>query len=453
MRSLKLILVSIFAVLVVACGGGGDPGTPTTGTKPTTALFTTAPESLTLAAGAAQVFSIGGGTAPYTATSDNPAVAVGSVVGTTLTLGGSAGGAAGINIRDAVGALVKVAVTVTSSPVQAFFTTAPSSVTVGIGNGAAQTYSVGGGAAPYLATSSNTLVATVAMAGNNYIVTGISPGTAQIVLRDSAGATLSITVNVPTTTAVALFTTAPSAVTMAVNSTQTFGIGGGTAPYSVTVSDSSVAKVSYADGSLTITGVSAGAANVLVRDAVGASVSIAVTVAVKPLSLTPNSATGIIDDVLVATIIGGKGPYRASVGNSLVTSASIAGDKLTMQLKQTGQTIVTVLDANNQSAAYSVTSNAATPGIRLSPSALTVSENDGQPITLSVFGATGSISAFSSNTPLLRATVAGNKVTVTTGTAGVRCVSANTPVTISVVDFTGALATSIITLEDNGVCP
>lgn len=201
-------------------------------------------------------------------------------------------------------------------------------------------------------------------------------------------------------------------------------------------------------------GIRAGTASIVVRDAVGASVTVAVTVGMTPLSITPNSATGIIDDILVATIVGGTPPYRTSVGNILVATASVVNtDQLTIQLKQTGQTVVTVLDANNQSAPYSVTSNAATPGIRLSPSALTVSEKDDQPITLSVYGASGSITAFSSDIALLRATVTGSKLTVTTGTNGSRCVAANTPVTITVVDSTGASALATVTIADNGVCP
>jgi hypothetical protein len=181
---------------------------------------------------------------------------------------------------------------------------------------------------------------------------------------------------------------------------------------------------------------------------------VAVTIGLTPLSVTPNSATGIIDDILVATIVGGAPPYRASVGNILVATASIVGsDQLTIQLKQTGQTVITVLDANNQSAPYSVTSNAATPGIRLSPSVLTVSEKDNQAITLSVYGATGSISVFSSDIALLRAAVVGSKVSVTTGSNGTRCVAANTPVVITVVDSTGASALATVTIADNGTCP
>ena len=619
MRRLKLLLGVFLAVLIVACGGGGDPGTNSTSS--TIPLFTTAPDTLTLAPGASQEFTIGGGKAPYSAASDNSAIAIVWVNGNLLDVGGVAAGTAGVTIRDSAGASVKVALSVSSSPAKVLYTTAPSSITVAIGSAWAQTYSIDGGTGPYTVTSSNTLIATVAMAGNNYIVTGVSAGTTNILIRDSAGATMNVSVSVAVasslplyTTAppsltlgigpvgadqpylvgggtgpytatsdnsnvaavslqgvnltitgltagtasifvrdsagtivtlrvtvvgaaiVPLFTTAPPSVTIAISSTQTYGVGGGTGPYTATSSNASVADVSLVGNSLKVTGITAGAANVVirdsqgatvnvavtvpaastvplfttappsvtiaigstqtygvgggtgpytattsnstvadvslvgnslkvlglkagsasivVRDAVGASTTVAVTVGLTPLSVTPNSATGIIDDILVATIVGGAPPYRASVGNILVATASIVGsDQLTIQLKQTGQTVITVLDANNQSAPYSVTSNAATPGIRLSPSVLTVSEKDNQAITLSVYGATGSISVFSSDIALLRAAVVGSKVSVTTGSNGTRCVAANTPVVITVVDSTGASALATVTIADNGTCP
>lgn len=462
MRYTNILVGLAMGLLLSACGGGGgNPGINTccsaSTEPPPIALYTTAPDTLTLAPGAAQEFVIGGGTAPYTAVSENSVIAVVSVKDTAMTLGGNAAGTAGISIRDAAGAVVKVAVTVSSVPVKALFTTAPSSITVGIGNESAQTYGIGGGAAPYLATSSNTLVARVAMSGSNYTVTGMSAGAAQIVLLDSNQASLSVAVTVPappTTTVPPLFTTAPSAVTMPANSSQTYGVGGGIGPYTATSANTGVVTVALAGGNMTVVASKAGTANVVIRDAAGASVSVAFTVALTPLSVTPNNATGIIDDILVATIVGGTPPYRASVGNILVASASILGkDQLNIQLKQTGQTVITVLDANNQSAPYSVTSNAATPGIRLSPSAISVSEKDAQAITLSIYGATGSVTAFSSDVSLLRAVVSGNKVNLTTGTNGTRCVDQNTNVEITVIDATGASGVANVTITDNGLCP
>jgi len=173
-----------------------------------------------------------------------------------------------------------------------------------------------------------------------------------------------------------------------------------------------------------------------------------------PLAVTPNSATGIIDDVLVATITGGTPPFKVSVGNVLVASATVKNEtELTIKLLQVGQTIVTVRDANSKSVGYSATANSTTPGIRLSPVTVTVSENDTQPILFNVFGAaSGALSVFSSNITLLQAAANANVVTVTTGTQGNRCVTVDTPVTITVVDSTRAVGVATVTIQKNFTC-
>jgi hypothetical protein len=177
---------------------------------------------------------------------------------------------------------------------------------------------------------------------------------------------------------------------------------------------------------------------------------VSVTVATPTLAVTPNSATAIISDPLIATVTGGKAPYTASVGNGLVASATIVnGNQLSVVPLQTGQTIITVLDSLNQSVAYSLTANAATPGIRLSPSALTISEASTGSFQLMVYGATGTISVFSSNLFLLSTSIAGDVVTVDTGSNSNRCVDGSIPVTVTVLDSTRAVGTAIVTIEEN----
>ena len=244
MRRLKLLLGVFLTVLIVACGGGGDPGTNSTSS--TIPLFTTAPDTLTLAPGASQEFTIGGGKAPYSAASDNAAIAIVWVNGNLLDVGGVATGTAGVTIRDSAGASVKVALSVSSSPAKDLYTTAPSSITVAIGSAWAQTYSIGGGTGPYTVTSSNTLIATVAMAGNNFIVTGMSAGTTNILIRDSAGATMNVSVSVAVASSLPLYTTAPPSLTLGigpVGADQPFLVGGGTGPYTATSDNSNVAAV------------------------------------------------------------------------------------------------------------------------------------------------------------------------------------------------------------------
>ena len=419
------------------------------------ALFSTAPSSVTVPVGASPAYSVGGGMAPYTATSSSTSVATVTLAGNSLTVTGVAAGSASILVRDSAGATLKVDVAVPTPPTSVFFTSSPSAITVSIGS--APAYSVGGGTAPYTATSSNTSVATATLSGNNLTVRGVAVGSASIVVRDSAGASVTVAVTVPTTATVDLFSTAPSSVTVAVGASPAYSVGGGTAPYTATSNNAGIATASLSGNSLLITGQAVGSAIILIRDSTGSLVSINVTVGTTALSVTPNNATGIIQDQLIATITGGTPPYTASVGNVLMADASVSGSELKITLKQVGQTIITVIDKNNQSFPYSLTSNAATPGIRLSPGAVTVSENGNEAIFFTVYGsATGALNVFSSDVTRLKAVIADRTVTVTTGSNGNRCVPGpgDIPVTITVVDSTRASGTATVTIQENkSVCP
>ncbi|MDB5944800.1 MAG: hypothetical protein JWQ13_4366 [Ramlibacter sp.] len=451
MRFFSYLTTLLFVVLLAACGGGGgSPGQ--NGTAPPPALFTTAPPTLTLSVGSAQEFAVQGGAAPYTAVSNNSAIAVVGMSGGRITLGGVAPGTATITIRDAAGAINTVAVTVA---VQPLFTTAPAAVTLGIGSAGAQTYKIGAGSGPYTATSSNVNVVTATVGtDNNLLLTGVAAGTATVTVRDNFGTTVNIPVTVDGGVKLPLFSSAPSAVTIAIGSSASYLIGGGTAPYMATSSNTNVATVTLSTGgNLTINGVAAGAANILIRDAAGATLTLAVTVGGGTLTVNPSSATALIGDVLVAKVTGGRAPYTAVVSNQSVADATIGADGvLRVTLKQQAASVpVLITDANGLSTSFTVTSSAGQPSIQISPMTLAISELSTEAVTLRVYGASGTISAFSSDTSLLQATASNDTVTVNTGSKGTRCVTADTPVTISVVDSTGALATSVITIRNSTV--
>ena len=108
MNYLKLASIFLLAIALSACGGGG--GNPGTNVNPV--LSTTAPEILQIAPGTTQNFSIMGGTTPYTAVSDNIAVATAGINGSTLSLSGVSAGAALIVVQDAAATRINVAVNV-----------------------------------------------------------------------------------------------------------------------------------------------------------------------------------------------------------------------------------------------------------------------------------------------------------------------------------------------------
>ena len=422
----------------------------TVSSTPTLDLYTTASPGVTLPNGSSATYSVGGGTAPYTVTSANTSIATVSLSGNSLTINAMAAGTTPIVIRDSTGATVTANVTV--APASSLFTTAPQDVTIGVG--AAPVYTVGGGVGPYTAMSSNAGIATVSLSGSSLVITGVATGAATVVLRDSAGATLNIAVTVSTAAGAVLFTTAPPAITLAIGpaNAQTYSIGGGSAPYTATSSNTTVASAALAGSAVTITGLAIGSANVVIRDSAGSSVTVAVTVSSGQLTVSPSGATALVGDTLFANISGGSGSYTALVTNAAVATASVSGSTLRVDVKQqaAGVPIIITDTVTGLTTQFTLTSAPGQTQIQLSPNALTISERSTGPITLQVYGNNGAVTAFSSDTALLQVTgVSGNTVTINTGTNLNRCVTGNKTVTISVIDSTNALATSLITISDS----
>lgn len=391
MRLLSYLTTFLTAVLLTACGGGG--GSPGLSSGSDAAFLVSAPTKLTLQTGSSQQYAVKGGVKPYSVFSTDPAVAVGWLVDdNTVAIGSIVGGRATVTIADAKGTKFDIDVTVSGNA--AFFTTAPTSLTIPVGAVGARTFSLGGGVPPYTASSSNNSIATATVSGRSVLITGIkaSATTATVSLFDSTGA--------PVLT---------SAVTVEASSSL-------------------------------------------------------------PLALNPTSATAFVSDRVVSKITGGTPPYRVSVAIPDAVSATIVNqDELNMTvLRVVSPVTITVLDAADKSVVFSMTGILGTNGFRLSPAAVTIAENETQPISLTVYGAStaGPSKVFSSNTGLLTASVSGSTVTVarlpySAGSPAVAavvgppavpavaavpgsCVLTDTTVTITLVDAIGAIGTSDI---------
>jgi hypothetical protein len=459
-------------------------------TVPSTAatpLFTTAPAGLTIAINSSPTFTIGGGTpgsAGYTVTSSNTAVATGTISGsTTLIITGISAGNATLVVRDSVGATVNVPVIVAGSSV-ALFTSAPSPVTVPLNT--TSTFSVGGGTGVgYTAVSSNPGVATASLSGtvsgSNLLVHGVSPGSAIILITDSGGHTVSLTVNVPNVSSSPLFTTAPSAgVTLQVGSPITYIVSGGTSPYFVTSDNTTVANVSpaTATSTYTITPVTVGTANVQIRDAANAVLTVPVTVipatstAVPLTSTAPSTVTIAAGTTQTYTVSGGTGTYTITntnpfdVGATITGAGPTPGGTLTLSGLIVGSPGSTITIRDAAGTPLVITVNVIVPGstLQLLPGSLTVSERTVSftvtPIDLSVFGGSGSYTAFTSNLNLTSVSIVPGpttKLRIAGGTSGNECVTGNAIVTVTVVDSLGAIATSTLNIVDivggGGGCP
>lgn len=426
------------------------------------ALFTTAPSALTRLPGTNSTFSVGGGLPPYTVSSSHSTVMTGVITGNTLTISALSDGNAELIVKDAAGNFVSIAGTVPAGAVVPLFTNAPSSLAL-LSGGGSRDFTIGGGKAPYSVQSSNTASVQTSVAGAALTVTPVGDGSATIAITDAAGTqkTFVVTVTSGSGSPVALFTTAPSILSMPPNSTLPFAIGGGTAPYVAASSNQQVVAVTVSGTQLTLNSPAGatGTANVVITDASGGKLTVAVTAssaATTTLSLSATSLTLPINIPGSVRIIGGAPPYTVTSGIPSAVSASpatlpTAGEFiLTPLLVSTLD--VTVVDSAGQSAKVNVIVNAGTPGIRIAPSALAISENfTNQTINLTLIGqSAGNYTIFSSDVSRIQVVTATRSDGVvqlqTTGALGV---AANTEVMITVVDSQNRIATSAITIRDN----
>lgn len=427
--TLRLLMAFVSALILTACGGGGSPEILCGQALPN-ALYSTAPATLTIATGAAQTFTVGGGKPCYSTSSSNQNVAKATVSGGTFVISGLSAGSADITVFDAAGSSTRTTVTVASgAPVAAatpFFATAPSAVTLTIGEVAS--YTLGGGIAPYLQSSSNAGVATASVNGSSLTINGKAAGTAEVTVLDSTGATLKVNVNVGTTTSTALYMTAPSTITSAPGAASSFTIGGGKAPYTVSSSNAGVAVASISGlSTLAISANASGTAQVVVFDSTGASVSTTLTVAAAAPATTALfvAAPSAITMTVAATpqsyaISGGTAPYSVSSSNTSVASASATATSLTISSKAAGTAQVLVFDATGQSVTVNVTVGSgasSAPLFTTAPDAVTLAS--GAPVSIyAISGGAAPYSASSSNSSVVSATVSNTSLLVTSVAAG-----------------------------------
>ncbi len=430
------------------------------------AFYTTAPSTITIPVSGSGAYVLGGGTAPYTATSSNASLVTASVTGSNLVISGVTGGIANVVLRDANGTLLTLAVSVgNGGVVNPFYVSAPGTLNVAIG--ASPTYLAAGGTGPYTAASSNLAIANATISGGSLTITGVATGTANIVVKDALGATATIVVTVGTGgVAVQFYTSAPTTLNVATGAAPTFLLGGGVSPYVATSSDVKVATVSVAGSVLTVTGVGPGTATLSLFDNIGAKLTVTTNVlgATSPtLIVSPTTTSSYAGDVLTFRVDGGTAPYSVISTNSAiasVTSGSVlnSAGTITVFSAKAGTTQVVVADANGLAQTIIVTVSAlVAPTMRVTPAAWSINETNGGTIPLVISGGNGPFQVFTNSTLLSSVsgtspdavnplTFTGRTVNVSTGTQGNRCVAANTDVTLTVVDSLNNTATSVMTI-------
>ncbi|TXI93605.1 MAG: hypothetical protein E6Q34_05280 [Burkholderiaceae bacterium] len=310
-------------------------------------LFTTAPTAVTVAVGSStSVYTIGGGSEQYAVSSSDSSVAtVGQSNANQFVINGKAGGRATVVVKDSLGNLVNISVVVGSN--DAIYSTSGS--TVSLNPGGSALYKVGGGTTVYNVGSSNTAVATASITGGDLLITGVSTGTANIIVRDTSSGSLTIAVSVGNGTPTPLYSTAASDIIVLPGSSPTFTIGGGRAPYFVSTSNANVATASVTGSTLTINSISSGTTKVVITDSVGATLTINATVgagASIPLFTSAPSAVTITAGSTVAySIGGGTSPYTVTSSNTSAATISATGSTYSVTGGNVGSANIVIRDA------------------------------------------------------------------------------------------------------------
>jgi len=367
---------------------------------------------------------------------------------------------------------------------------APGAVT--LAPGTTQQYTISGGVKPYTVFSSNPAVIAGWLIGEDVFAVGaVAPGSGVVSVRDSTGARFDQTVTVGSSTT--FFTTAPTAlnITPGPFASQTYKLGGGVPPYKAVSSNPSVVSVVVNGSDVTITALQmavdgSSVATITYTDSSSPVLTASTSVTLKSLPLTLLSKVtmpiGTFTDVVIS---GGTPPYHTVVlgGGECASTQFISGSVLRITARQvcSGTFVIGIFDANNLRAPdMDVTFNAATPGLFISPSLLTLPETASAPnLTLNVFGAAlgASLQVFSSNTAIfppqtpVQNSDGSWSITLTGGNICSQPVAPAIPavvgppfvlavpatggdrsVTITVLDSAGRTGTSTLTVKDsNGI--
>lgn len=303
-----------------------------------------------------------------------------------------------------------------------FLVNAPSLLTLEVGQGIQ--YQISGGSSPYIANStSNGIVAAIV---NSSVLTlgGNAVGSATVSISPSGGGARQ-EIQVTVVSSVKPLTLISSAdVTIAPGAEQRITISGGAAPYVTSSSNSQIVMAEVSGQTLVLKAPSgaSGTAVVTVSDKNGATTSLNVTAGftVQPLTLAMTDMklpVGLPGGARVR-IIGGIPPYRVTPGIPAALDAKIVSSvdsfgvtvyEVEITPKLASKLDVAVVDSANQTAKVNVEIGVETTSIRLSPSALTLSDGSTETIRINVFGAVGDIGAIN------KYTTATSKMTLTLG--------------------------------------
>lgn len=360
----------------------------------------------------------------------------------SLTACGGGGGSAGV----------------TSGTPATLTTTAPSTLTLGVG--ASQTYTIGGGRSPYTTSSSDSRVSTSSTRDNALTINGVATGAVKITVTDADAKTVSIDVAVGSL--LPLNTTAPASLTVAVGASQTYSISGGRPPYKVSSSNVLVSSAGTNNSELTIGGVKPGTATITVIDADAKTVDIKVTVPDFPAFTTtaPAALTLAQGTRRSFQLSGGLANYSVQSTDNRFVAASVFGTTLNIDAIALTSTAVPVQVSDQTgkvlTIAVTVSSSSTVDVFTNAPAALSVGQKS--TTTFLIGGGTPPYSVVTNNSSAAVASVNGTILTITsfapstTGAGNVAIVTVRdangktaTPIAVSVTTLPFVLSSTDIT--------
>jgi hypothetical protein len=368
------------------------------------------PDTVTLNVGNSTELNISGGTPPYQVISTDENVATVSITGNVATVTAIGTGTATIRITDQARDSVEATVNVIAPPPP---TVDPDTVTLNVGN--STELNISGGIPPYEVISTDENVATVSLTGNVATVTAIGTGTATIRITDQARASVDATVNVIAPPP----TVEPNTVTLKVGNSTELNISGGIPPYQVISTDENVATVSITDNVATVTAIGTGSAIIKITDQASASVEATVIVIPPPLAVEPNTVTLKVGNSTELNISGGIPPYQVISTDENVATVSITDNVATVTAIGTGSAIIKITD--QASASVEATVIVIPPPLAVGPDTVTLKVGNKKELNIS--GGTPRYEVISTDETVATVSLTGNVVTVTaigTGTATIR---------------------------------
>ena len=334
------------SVMVTVTDSSGATATTSAITVQAAGLSIT-PNTGSIAVGATLQFSAGGGTAPYYWSVSN--VYVASVNSSGLLTGRTAGNVT-VTVIDSQGhSASSGSITITNGG-STGLTIQPNTAQLNVGQ--TLQFSVNGGNGPYFWSTTNAAVARIV--SNTGLLTAAAPGTTQVKVWDSLGASVTsgtITVNGTLPSRLAI---TPNTASLTVGDTAQFTASGGTQPYTWSSLNSTVASV---NSNGLVTAKNTGYTSISVRDALGQSAStglIFVTAGsttpppgsgTSPITITPNTAVVPRGSIMLFTASGGRQPYSWNVSDSSIGTVGPTGYFQANYFKS-GTTTITITDAN-----------------------------------------------------------------------------------------------------------